>query len=57
MPMQDQIEVIRRARQREKRLLRWKDAGLNYQQIADKEGITRQRAHEIIRRAMGRRQA
>ena len=52
--MQDQIEVIRQARRRYKRLLGMRKRGMTLQQIADKEGMTRQRASVLLKRAASR---
>jgi DNA-binding CsgD family transcriptional regulator len=55
--MQDQIAIIQQARRRDKRLLRLRARGQSLQEIADAEGISRQRVSVLLRRAARRKSA
>ena len=47
----DMIAVMRQAQRRRKEGLRLRAAGKTLQEIADLWGITRQRVHDILKRA------
>lgn len=48
----DIVEVVKAARQRRKRVLAWRAAGKNFEEIAKLLGVTRQRAYSIHHEAV-----
>lgn len=49
--MYDMMKVIRDAKKRRKQALAWRDKGMKVQEIADKLGVTKQRASAILQQA------